>query len=891
MDNIKLDTGMYIIDKDYKILNCNKAMNEMYPEVKVGDICYKSLAMSDEPCAVCPLVNNDVLFFNPIRKEWISANASEFEYPDHGRCYSVHFNRRVTIGGSKKEIIRMEKIDEHITDLQTSGGEGVMGAYIERGAPVFYADEKMVSLMGYDSYEEMMDAISGHVVNAIHPFDRARISSQFLSTSKEGELFEATFRMAKKDGEWFWLMAKGKVILTAGGEYANLCVCSDMSSFIKIRSDLEEQNRALLEKDVQNQSVFGRIPGGYHRCAAEDDYPFLYISDSFLKVVGWTREEIARKFDNKFLNMVMPEDMHLFNGLVDQIEDAGQGSVIYRIRCKGDTYKWVQDSTMFVDMGENSFYQCTLADISEFIDKQQSLAMENLELVEREKLVTTIAKNMPGGYHRCSVDEGFKLFFISDSFLEIVGYTEEELKTDIDNRYINLVAPEDREMFMGMEEALVRDGKINAVYRLVRKDGTRRWVQDATMHVKQGNQEFYQCTLADITEYVEQLNEEKEKAEASNRAKSAFLFNASHDIRTPMNAIQGFTQIIKNNPDDTELVKSIIDKIEKSGDTLMKLLNNVLELSRIESGKEEVDLSVVDINEFGDKLQTMLLGEITEKGIALVKEFIVTDSFVLADELKTTQIAMNMLSNAKKFTPAGGTITYGVEQTPCDDDEYAYYRFYVRDTGMGMSEEFLQKAFEQFERERTATESKVAGSGLGLSIIKKLTELLGGECQLESKLGEGTEIAAKIKLKKAQKSDNSGDDLKPAGSDFSGKRLLLVEDNDFNREIGRYILEGMGIVVEEAEDGSVAVNMLLNNEAGYYDLVLMDIQMPVLDGYLATQEIRRIENPEIANIPIVAMTANAFKEDRDRCIAVGMNEHLGKPIDTDKLVDILNKFI
>ncbi len=891
MKNAKLDTGMYIIDKDYHILNINGAMKEMYPEVNVGDICYKSLAMSDVPCPVCPLVNNDVLFFNSVRKEWISANASEMEYPGHTECYSVHFNRRVTVGGSKKEIIRMEKLDEHITDLQTSGDEAIMGAYVKIGAPIFYADEKMVSLMGYDSYEEMLEGMNNHIVNVIHPADRNRVANTFMALDTVGEAFDATFRLARKDGTWFWVVAKGKVILTSSEKLAVICVFSDMSDFIKVNTELFEENKALLAKEIRAKSIINNIPGGYHRCAAKEGYPFLYISDSFLKVVGWSKQEISEIFDGKFINMVMPEDMHLFNGLVNQIEDEGQGSVIYRIKCKGDVYKWVQDSTMFMDMGENSFYQCTLADISEFIEKQHALVLENFELNQRENLFNAIAKNMPSGYHRCSVDDGFNLSFISDSFLSIVGYSMAELESELDNRYINIVAPEDREHFMSLEPQLAKEGKINAVYRIVHKDGNRRWVQDSTMHIKQGNDEFYQCTLADITEYVEQLNNEKEKAEASSRAKSTFLFNASHDIRTPMNAIQGFTQIIKQSPDDGELVRSIIGKIEQSGDTLMKLLNNVLELSRIESGKEEVDLTVVNINEFSDKIQTMLQGEITERGISLVQENNVKDYAVFGDELKLTQIAMNMLSNAKKFTPAGGTITYGIEQTPCDEDGFAYFRFFVKDTGIGMSEDFLKRAFGQFERERTATESGVIGSGLGLSIIKKLTELLGGECGLKSKLGEGTEISSTLKLRIADSSDKQENSVEEVQADFSGKRILLVEDNDFNREIARYILESMGIEVDEAENGSVAVNMLLNAEKDYYNLVLMDIQMPVMDGYVATREIRQIKDSAISQIPIVAMTANAFKEDRDRCLEVGMNEHLSKPIDSDALTMILNRFI
>ncbi len=772
MESNRLDTGMYIIDKEYRIVNFNRTMGEMYPDVKLGDICYQALALQDAPCESCPLVHNDILFYNPFRKEWISANAAEITYPGHGECHNIQFKTQKDVGESsevkKNDRFGFEKVGEHVADLQ-------------------------------------------------------------------------------------------------------------------------EQNRELLKKESQTQSILYKIPGAYHRCAPQEGYPFLHISESFEEIAGWTKEEIETNFDNKFLNLVLPEDQHLFDNLVEQIEDKGEGNSIYRLKRKNGGYRWVQDSTMYVDLGDDSFYQCTLADITEFVEKQEKLAIQNVELQQRESLFNAIAQKMPGGYHRVGASDGFPLLFCSDSFLEIVGWTREELQNELDNRFIYVVAPEDRALFMSMEPELVRDGRVKAVYRIHRKDGSRRWVQDTTMRVEQDGEVFYQCTLADITEYVEKLNEEKERAEASNRAKSVFLFNASHDIRTPMNAIQGFTKILKQNPDDGEQVREIIAKIEKSSETLMKLLSDVLELSRIENGKESVDLVVTDLNELSDKLHTMLAEEIETLGITFKLENRIQNSFVWCDELKLTQIGMNMLSNAKKFTPAGGTITFGIEQQPADKPEYANYRFYVRDTGIGMSEEFLNRAFGQFERERTATESGVMGSGLGLSIIKKLTELMGGTCTLKSQLGKGTEISSIVKLRTATGKEEETEYIECVDVDFAGKRVLLVEDNDFNREIARFILEDLGFFVEEAENGSDAVNTLLHTEAGWYDVVLMDIQMPVMDGYTAAQEIRRIADPQISSVPIIAMTANAFLEDKEKCISVGMNGHISKPIDVNILITELVK--
>ncbi len=755
MANKNFDTGMYIIDQNYRILNCNKAVTDMYPEVKTGDFCYKSLALQDEPCATCPLVNNEVLFFNPIRKEWITANAAEMEYPGHGTCYNIQYRMRKNIGGTKREVIRLEKVDDYLAELITiDGTECVIGAYYEPGSPIFFANENMVSLMGYNELDEMVDELNGLVVNMIHPDDRKRVREDMRLIDGVGATFETTFRVITKSGTWIRLFVKGKLIETSMNKKATICACADMTTFLRDHSDMEEKIRELLQRELQTASIMNKIPGGYHQCAAEEGYPFIHISESFEEIVGWTKEEIEDNFDNKFWNLVWPEDLGIFTGLVSQLEQKEQASVIYRLKRKDGGYRWVQDSTMHVDLGEKSFYQCTIADISE---------------------------------------------------------------------------------------------------------------------------------------HIEALEEAKLHAEASNRAKSTFLFNVSHDIRTPLNAIKGFTRMLQENPDDGKMVREVLEKIEKSSETLMKLLSDVLELSRIESGKADVDYSVVNLFDHSDRLYTMLSNEIEDAGITFIREGNIENKFVWCDELKLTQIVMNMLSNARKFTPSGGTIVYGVEQLKSSNGGSADYRIYVRDTGIGMSEEFQRRAFEQFERERTSTDSGVIGSGLGMAIIKRLVELMGGTCTLKSELGKGTEIAVKFSFHIAKEPENQKPEESHSEISFSGKRVLLVEDNDFNREIARYILENLGILVEEAENGSAAVDMLLKSEAGYYDLVLMDIQMPVMDGYTATQEIRQIKDEAIASIPIIAMTANAFLEDKEKCLNIGMNGHISKPIDAELLMEEIAK--
>ncbi len=522
--------------------------------------------------------------------------------------------------------------------------------------------------------------------------------------------------------------------------------------------------------------------------------------------------------------------------------------------------------------------------------KEQELESQYAVVTDRSEFLETMAINLPGGYHRCTTDHSFALTFISKSFTQITGYTMEQLQDELGCSYMGIVLPEDRDFFMSLAPQLESEGYIHCAYRIRCRDGSIRWVQDSTQYVEREGETYYQCALMDISERVEELERAKQEAEASSRAKSTFLFNISHDIRTPMNAIKGFSRIIEENAGNTALVSETIAKINQASDALMMLMNDVLDISRIERGKEEVNLRVVNLYEQGKNLYEMFAADMQAAGIHFVAEGDALHDHVYCDDLKLTRIMMNMLSNAKKFTPAGGTVSFGGTRLACDVKSCTY-RFFVRDTGIGMSPEFQRRAFEQFERERTSTESGVTGSGLGLAIIKMLVELMGGTVEIQSELGKGTEITATLTFLLADQDQSQQTAQVQDEQDVSGKRILLVEDNDFNREIAKYILEGIGLAVEEAENGAVCIEKLMAVSAGFYDLILMDIQMPVMDGYTATTEIRNLADKQIATIPIVAMTANAFDEDKRKCMEVGMNGHIGKPIEMDALVKVLHEML
>ena len=376
------------------------------------------------------------------------------------------------------------------------------------------------------------------------------------------------------------------------------------------------------------------------------------------------------------------------------------------------------------------------------------------------------------------------------------------------------------------------------------------------------------------------------QAEKANAAKSDFLFNMSHDIRTPMNALLGYNELMKRELTDPKLL-DYQEKMEQSGNLLLSIINNVLDMAKIESGKMELDENYVKIRDVYQGVYKIFQAEAEKKGIHLEMEYEVQHEHVICDETKNREIFLNLISNAVKYTASGGAVTIRITELDCDRKDYVRIQTQVIDTGIGMSEEFLPSLFEAFARERNTTAAKVAGTGLGMPIIKKYVDMMGGTIKAESKLGEGSKFTVIMEYRIADKgyyeqvTDPSPDTEET--DRISGKYVLLAEDNDLNAEIAEFILEDMGLMVDRVEDGVQCVARMEQKPAGTYDLILMDIQMPNMDGYKATQAIRRLEDKKKAGIPIIAMTANAFEEDRKKAFEKGMNGHIAKPVDAEKV--------
>ena len=384
-----------------------------------------------------------------------------------------------------------------------------------------------------------------------------------------------------------------------------------------------------------------------------------------------------------------------------------------------------------------------------------------------------------------------------------------------------------------------------------------------------------------------------ENAESANRAKSTFLFNMSHDIRTPMNAIIGYADLASRHSDDPAKLKNYMENIQVCGQNLLMLLNNVLDLARIENDKTEMEYSVSDIEKDFRNCVAMFRNQADSKGQTLTVTTQLQYPYIYADIPHLTEICTNLVSNAVKYTGAGGTIRCNVTQKPGEKEGWCDTVITVADNGIGMSQEFQKHIFEPFERERTSTISKVEGSGIGMGIVKKLVGLMGGTVEVESRIGVGSTFTVTIPCRIASKDETQAKrETNPSDQKcLCGTRILLTEDNDLNAEIATELLQEEGCTVDRAKDGVECVDMLEKAANGTYQLILMDIQMPVMNGYDAAKKIRRMEDPQKANIPIIAMTANAFSEDKQAALDVGMNDHIAKPINMNVLVPTLRKYL
>ena len=768
----------------------------------------------------------------------------------------------------------------------------------------------------------------------------------------------------------------------------------------------------IIDNDLTIQEVCGRI-GGYHRCSLEDGYPFLYVSLKFLEMLGWSKEEIETKFDNKFMNMVHPEDrdVDLCHSVFRLLGKDGYHYVSESIEIEGDSilHGHISDVTEFIrekeqnnilsalTMDYTSLVLCDLKqDTVEVIKQDECCGEMNwhsyseslnyfyrnvlvkdscpnyMELLSNDSLMRSLKEQGSLEWHFQIVPDengvsnlGARAVFLYEDlnhFKIIMGFRpiDEIVKRE---RVLEL----QREIIEGLGKEYfsvllleLDSGQIFS-YREVGENGKRiadfcrkyenQWCEllpayadeivtdesrvnflkklslDAlcsnhddfsmTYEFKKGDSILYhEIRIAyvykkdrsrvavigtrNIDDLIkkERMQEAKLKeayivAEEANKAKTDFLNNMSHDIRTPMNVILGYNALMKQYLTDPILV-DYQNKIEQSGKLLLSIINNVLDMARIESGKMVVEERAEQIGLVVEEIESVFESSAQEKNIVFTTSVDIDHTNVLCDGFKIREILMNLVGNAFKYTPDGGRIEIDVKELDCEKPGYVRFQTQVKDTGIGMSEDYLPTLFDSFSREYNTTIGKVSGTGLGMAIVKNLVDMMNGEICVKSKLGEGTCFTLIFEHKIADADSiewNQELDVLDEKSILEGKRVLLVEDNDLNAEIAMAILEQIGLVLDRVEDGLACINRLSEVDEDFYDLILMDIQMPNMNGYEATRRIRQFKNSKKAGIPILAMTANAFEEDKKMAMDAGMNGHVSKPIDVSVLEkQIINIF-
>ncbi len=635
------------------------------------------------------------------------------------------------------------------------------------------------------------------------------------------------------------------------------------------------------------------------------------VNKEGMRILELTEEDIQSGVVFPLESVVCAEDLPSVREKASFSVGSSSEQMEYRAQGRKGKLTWVIGSASVLEKGidENNKSFLLIQYIFLDIDAKKKAEVEigkfSLEQAlndYRKDMEKTLKGSGLGFWHIREEEDGAPMVYLDEIAADAVG-----LPPDIppEKAFAALSAniyPDDMENFQAYYRNIFEQGRDECIYRCYHPVRGLRYVRcsgwwDGT--VRRG---FH----IDVTDEVEKEREYQEKLKKSNDAlkevyeaairanavKTSFLSNMSHDIRTPMNAIIGFAGLALEKMEDREKVEDCLRKILSSGEHLLELLNEILDMSRIEAGKEDLDLQKTSISEILRGIMPLMQEQIRERKIDFSMDVhSITREYVYADTLKARQILLNILSNAIKFTPEGGRVSLRALQLESNEEDKGAYRFIVEDNGIGMKEDFIAHIYEPFEREKSSTLSGTTGTGLGMTITKKLVDMMGGSISIESSPGKGSKFTVDLKWRLWSVFEETAQEEKVDVSKLTGKQILLVEDNELNRELATELLESKGFTVDTACDGKEAIEILENAERNYYKVVLMDIQMPVMDGNEATRWIRKMDREDLRRIPIIAVTANAFAEDKAASIAAGMNGHLAKPFDINVVIRTIAKYM
>lgn len=649
-------------------------------------------------------------------------------------------------------------------------------------------------------------------------------------------------------------------------------------------------------------------------CNSVDGSRILSVNHAALKILGYdSQEELLADGFYMFAATVVEEDQAKMRESVEKLKKVGDSvNVEYQVKHKDGEVLHVMGSVKLLEENGERFYQRFLLDCTE-----QKLQEKKKERYQRELLQALSTDYNLVCYF--DLNTGIGMLLQNDNYPKNVSDSVFKkkifLRESMDEYIRDIVYEDDKEIMRQassidwLKKELTMKKTCYVNYRTCR-DGKIKYFQMKAVRVGTWDGNYgivlgFHCVDEEMRNEMEKqrlLEDALFQANKASKAKSVFLSNMSHDIRTPLNAIVGFTTLAVNHIDRKEKVQEYLDKIKTSGNYLVSLIDDVLDMSRIESGKMHLEEKPCNLPEVLQGLNHIFQADAGAKRISLnIESADVRNEEVYCDVLRLNQVLVNIVGNAIKYTEEGGTVNVCLREKPGALAGHAAYLFSVKDTGIGMSKEFVTHIFDPFEREENSTISRIQGTGLGMAITKNIVDMMQGSIEVKSQQGKGTEFLVSFTFR-LQLEDDASKEASEKTREESGNaedrevskltgRILLVEDVELNQEIAVAILGDAGFTVEVAENGKEAVDMVQRSQPGYYRLVLMDVQMPVMNGYEATKAIRMLENKELAAIPIVAMSANAFEEDKQEALKYGMNDHIAKPIDVNNLFDTLRRIL
>lgn len=1058
---------MYVIDKDFRILYANDSFRQNYPDVEYGTYCYKFLGRMDDICPSCPVrcQSQDSIFYNKTVGEWVKAQVTEIEWDGNPSCYAIMFRNWRS---DEMEDFPEHFDDDKMTDLEIKNkllrrqnnllnyiNEEMPGGFhqcaLKSGYPFIHISNQMLRMLDY-TRDEIRINFENKFINLVHPDDRHKFSDASERVVIESETVkEIRCRLITRNG---YIWTKNLTMLC---EYEDEMFYQgtilDITDEIEAQTELEQRNREM-------EVILDSIPGGMKISRVDDMFSYQYISHEAASLLGYTVDELMEVSRGNSSELIYePDRKYAIERIKESLEYKSSYNVRYRIVCKDGSLKYIMECGKKVinKDGEeciNSLYLDVTREqeTEELIKLQQELIISEQEQKKQQQtnmqqleLIQALSSDYNNIFYINIYDHTFEIYrqggsipdyikqFLSenmhDYFICVKYYTEKCVYEPDKKSLIEFLEPEN------IMEKLKQREFITFNYRIFRDENTTYYQMKC---VRVGDADSFTRIILGFRDIDEEIHKESEQkqiladalsqAEYANHAKTAFLNNMSHDIRTPMNAIIGFTALALTHIDHKERVHDYLEKIAQSSNHLLSLINDVLDMSRIESGKMRLEEKPENLAEIMRNMRNIIITNINSKQLDLYIDTIdVTDEDVYCDKLRLNQVLLNLISNAIKFTNPHGTISITIMQIS-NSKGYAEYEFRVKDTGIGMSKDFAEHIFEPFTRERTSTVSGIQGTGLGMSITKNIIDMMNGTITVNSEKGKGSEFIVRLRFK-LQKSGNKanevieelkgvrslvvdddinscrsvskmlrriglraewtmygreavlrtidaieaddgyqvyiidwlmpdmngietareirnvvGDDApiiilsagdwsdiedearkagvtdfvsKPMFSsdlrrvllkncldtvedepdeDFSsemlnGKRVLFAEDNELNREIVHEMLDMSGIIVDEAENGQVALEMFEKSDIGYYDMILMDIQMPVMNGYDSAMAIRSLKREDAETVIICAMTANAFAEDIQEAKNAGMNDHIAKPLSPEKFMHVMEKWL